>query len=161
MSLTSLTLPAAVVVVVCALAALPAAAHYSEACVVRFTVEYPNSVPGEAHDRGQSPPLTARCNYLTGEELNARAGDDLFTERRVYVVIIWPRSAPSYIRLTQSLPFCGEVTEPGCADRISGRLFGRDDWYDPRGRALRRNWEICQPGVVGRDCQAAFGPWRP
>jgi len=159
MSIVSSTLVATVVGAF-HLAVSPAAAHYSEACLVRFTVEHPSSVPGETYHQSQSPPLTARCNYLTGEELNARAGDDLFARRRVYVVIIWPRSPPSYIRLTQSLPFCGEVTERGCADRISGKLFGRDDWYDPRGYALRRTWEICQPGVLGRDCYAVFGTWR-
>lgn len=151
---------AVLVVALCALARSPAAAHYSESCVVRFTVSYPSPAPGDIYHRGYSPPLTAHCNYLTGEELNARAADDLFAKRRVYVVIVWPRTGPSYIRLTQPLPLCGEVTEPGCADRISGKLFGHDHGYDLRGRAFRRTWEICQPGVVGRDCHATFRSWR-
>ena len=50
---------------------------------------------------------------------------DAFTQRyesgRTYIMIVWPISVPSVIRLTEPVP-CGLVTEQGCAERISGRL---------------------------------------
>lgn len=133
-----------------------ALALYSEACFVRFSVDYPTT---RRHDSrtAQSRVFAVSCNYLTGEELNHRFREEGFSRDRVYVVILWPRSRPSFIRISQPLPFCGDVTESGCADRISGRLRGRDDWYDGRGRLLRRTWDICQPGFIGRDCYEALG----
>lgn len=147
--------------VLSALTISPAAAHYSEACWVKSRIEYPSARRYNSYYSDTlSRVFAVKCNYLTGTELNARAGAQRFAENRVYVVIVWPYSDPSYIRISQSLSLCGPVTEPGCAERISGRLTGYDTWYDRYGRVFRRSWDICQPGFLDRDCYRALGGWR-
>lgn len=137
----------------------PAAARYSEACFVKFKIEYPSArrYTGYYSDTTLSPVFSVKCNYLTGAELNARAGTESFADSRVYVVIVLPYSEPSYIRISQSLSLCAPVTETGCADSFAGRLSGYDAWYDRYGRVFRRSWDICQPGFIGRDCYRALG----
>jgi hypothetical protein len=139
----------------------PAAAYYSEPCWVKFRIEYPSARRySNYYSDTLSPVFSVKCNYLTGAELNVRAGAKRFAENRVYVVIVWPYSEPSYIRISQSLSLCGPVTEPGCAERIAGRLSGYDAWYDRYGRAFRRSWDICQPGFIDRNCYRALGGYR-
>ena len=108
----------------------------------------------------QLPVFAVKCNYVTGAELNQRAGAKRFSESRIYVVILWPNSEPSYIRISQSLSLCGPVTEAGCAERIAGRLSGYDTLYDRYGREFRRSWDICQPGFIDRNCYRALGGYR-
>ena len=125
---------------------------------MKFRIEYPSPRRYDGYySDTQSRVFAVSCNYLTGAELNERAGAKSFAESRIYVVIVWPRSEPSYIRIGQSLSLCGPVTEPGCAEPMSGRLSGYDVWYDRYGRAFRRSWDICQPGFLGRDCYKALG----
>jgi hypothetical protein len=145
-----------------ALTISPAKAYYSEACWVKFRIEYSSTYRyrNAYQSDTASRVFAVTCNYLTGTELNARAGDDRFADNRVYVVIVWPYSQPSYIRVSQSLPLCGDVTEPDCAERIAGRLSGYDEWYDRRGRVFRRSWDICQPGFLDRDCYRTLGGYR-
>lgn len=145
-----------------ALAVSPAAAYYSEPCWVKYRIEYPASYRYRASYYSDPPAnvFSVTCNYLTGTELNARAGYRRFDTRRVYAVIVWPYSEPSYIRISQSLTLCGDVTEPDCAERIAGRLTGTDDFYDRRGRAHRRIWDICQPGFLDRDCYGMLRGYR-
>ena len=95
--------------------------------------------------------FAVQCNYLTGWELNARTRRKTYADDRTYVLIVWPNSEPSVIRLTES-NFCGVVTEAGCAERLSGRVTGRDEWRDAYGRLVRRTWQICQPGAFRRNC---------
>lgn len=131
----------------------PASAHYREACWVKVSFDGHS----RARSRGsphvfESPVFAVQCNYLSGQELNVRHRQRIFDEDRVYVVIAWPDSEPNYIRLSQSLFFCSPVAEKGCAERISGTLSGYDHGYDWYGRAIRRTWQICQPGFIGRNC---------
>jgi hypothetical protein len=144
------------------LVSAPAAAHYSEPCWVKFRIDFPSSYRNRAAYYSDAPAnvYAVTCNYLTGTELNARAGYKRFNTRSVYVAIVWPYSNPSYIRVSQSLPLCGDVTEPDCAERIAGRLTGSDDYYDRRGRVYRRSWDICQPGFLDRDCYRMLGGYR-
>jgi hypothetical protein len=137
----------------------PAAAHYSEPCWVKFRIDYPTSYRYRASYYSDAPQnvFSVTCNYLTGAELNGRAGYKRFDARRVYAVIVWPYSDPSYIRISQSLTLCGDVAAPDCAERIAGRLTGSDDYYDRRGRVFRRTWDICQPGFLDRDCYRMLG----
>ena len=131
----------------------PAAAHYRETCWVKVSVDhYAVTRSHSSYSALRSPVYSVQCNYLTGLELNARAGRQKFADDRVYVVIVWPESGPSYIRISQPLFFCGPRAETGCAERISGRLTGHDHEYDWSGRVFRRTWQICQPGFIGRDC---------
>jgi hypothetical protein len=146
---------------VSALTVSPAAAHYSQPCwvVPEGSAKYYSDwhrFYSEAH----SLFFAVTCNYVTGMELNARAGVKAFAHDRIYVVILWPRSEPSYIRINQALSFCGEVAEPDCAESMRGLLTGRDYWYDRYGRARPRNWAICQPGFIDSNCYKALGGWR-
>jgi hypothetical protein len=162
MSRISRSLIALFVLALSMLTVSPAAAYYSEACWVKFRIEYSGAYRyrGTYQSNPQSHVFPVTCNYLTGAELNARAGYKRFNARRVYAVIVSPYSDPIYIRISQSLPFCGDVTEPDCAERIAGRLTGHDDGHDRRGRVFRRTWDICQPGFIGRDCYTALGGYR-
>lgn len=161
MSRISHNLIALFILVVVGLTASPAAAYYSEACWVKFRIEYPSARRNSGYYSDTlSRVFSVKCNYLTGAELNVRAGAERFAENRVYVVIVWPYSEPSYIRISQPLSLCGPVTEPGCAERIAGRLSGYDSWYDRHGRVFRRSWDICQPGFIGRNCYRALGGYR-
>ena len=150
-----------------ALAVSPAAAHYSEPCWVKYRIEYSakyryrdyDGYGGTYPSDPQSSVFPVTCNYLTGAELNSRAGYKRFNDRIVYAVIDSPYSE-IYIRIAQPLPFCGDVAEQDCAERIAGRLTGYDDWYDRRGRVFRRTWDICQPGFIDRDCYRMLGGYR-
>jgi len=143
------------------LSASPAAAYYSEPCWVKFRIEYPSARRYSDHYSDTlSRVFAVKCNYATGAELNQRAGAKIFAEHRVYVVIVWPHSEPSYIRISQSLSLCFPETEAGCAEGISGRLSGYDAFYDRYGRVFRRIWDICQPGFLDRDCDRALGGTR-
>jgi hypothetical protein len=146
------------------LAVSPAAAHYSENCWVKPRIEYPSTYrrSGEYgyYSDIQLPVFAVTCNYVTGAELNQRAGAKRFAENRIYVVILWPNSPASYIRISQSLSLCGPVAEAGCAERIAGRLSGYDTLYDRYGRVFRRSWDICQPGFIDRNCYRALGGYR-
>ena len=125
----------------------PAAAHYREACGAKFSV----------YSGVWSQVLLAQCNYMTGHEINRRLHTTRYESGRTYIVIVWPISAPSVIRLTQPVP-CGLVTEPSCAERISGRLYGHDNWYRRATHQMfRRYWQICQSGSFGRDCYRMLG----
>ena len=136
----------------------PAAAYYREACWVKVSIHsYASARSQSIHSGIRWPVYSVQCNYLTGQELNARAGRQKFAHDRVYVVIAWPNSGPSYIRISQPLFFCGASTETGCAEGISGRLTGHDHGYDRYGRVFRRTWQICQPGFIGRNCYRALG----
>ena len=150
------TLHALYVLLIAGVAAVcisPASAHYRETCWVKFRNHWDSSYSSgrSRHHDVWSQVFAVQCNYLTGSELNARARSNNYSNDRTYVLIIWPKSAPSVIRLTES-DFCGVVTEAGCAERLSGRLTGRDDWRDAYGRLVRRTWQICQPGSFRRNC---------
>jgi hypothetical protein len=168
MSRISYSLIALYALALSALAVSPAAAHYSEPCWVKYRIEYSASYRyrdsygyrGTYQSDPRSRVFPVTCNYLTGAELNSRAGYKRFNARRVYAVIASNNSEPIYISITQPLPFCGDVTEPDCAERIAGRLTGHDNWYDRRGRVFRRTWDICQPGFLDRDCYRMLGGYR-
>jgi hypothetical protein len=141
-----------------ALSTYPAAAHYREACWVKVSIDrYAVAQSPSTFSNLRSPVYAVGCNYLTGQELNSRSGRQKFANDRVYVVIVWPNSERSYIRINQPIFFCGSATEPGCAERTSGRLTGHDHLYDRYGRVFRRTWQICQPGFVGRNCYRMLG----
>ena len=147
------TLTALLLLTLAGLSTSPASAHYSEACWVKFSIHrYASDMSLGDYSGGRWPVYSVQCNYLTGQELNARAGTQEFANDRVYVVIVWPNWDRSYIRISQPMFLCGAATEPGCAERISGRLTGYDHGYDRYGRAFRRTWQICQSGFIGRDC---------
>ena len=146
-------LTALLLLVFAGLGSSTATAHYREACWVKVSIDsHAGRRSRSVFSAVQSPVYAVQCNYLTGQELNARSGAQQFADDRVYVVIVWPGSGPSYIRINQPLFFCTPAAEPGCAERISGRLTGHDHGYDWSGRVFRRTWQICQPGFIGRNC---------
>jgi hypothetical protein len=137
-----------------ALTVSPAAAHYHEACWVRVlhdSYRWSRRTHEWGHHRVWSGVSAARCNYLTGLELNNRIRQRKYIDDETYVLIIWPDRTRSIIQLS-GLIFCGSVTEPGCAEALSGVLAGNEEWQDEYGRSSLRRWQICQSGIFERDC---------
>jgi len=143
------------------LAMSPAAAHYNEPCWVKVLHQFDrwSRRSGEwANYSVWSGVSAAQCNYLTGLELNERIRQKRYLDDETYVLIIWPNRIRNIIQL-KGLTFCGSVTEPGCAEALSGKLSGREDWQDEYGRRSLRHWQICQSGIFERDCYKVLR-WR-
>jgi hypothetical protein len=147
--------PALVALLMLPLAALmvsPAVAHYHEACWVRVlhdNYRWSRHTHEWGHQIAWSGVSAARCNYLTGLELNARISQERYADDDVYVLIIWPNRTRSLIHL-RGLFFCGSVTEAGCAE--AGVLGGEEEWQNEYGRLSLRRWQICQSGIFEQDC---------
>lgn len=133
------------------LVASPAAAAYRQACWVKYRVFSGDHSRTYSVDEW-SPAYAVVCNYWTGMELNERAGADRYHGSRTYVAIAFGGYAQRIIRISESVG-CFFDADPGCAETVSRLLHGRDEearyW---RGRQIRSEWLICQPGL-GSPCE--------
>ena len=134
------------------IAAAPASAAYDERCWVQLYLPWRGS---------WSETFEVTCTYATGRELNERVGSQRFASYKEYVIITGAFGPPTTIRITQSLS-CGFEAEAPCAEQISHLLTGRDEFsYWRHGREYRREWAICQPGVLGECSSRIFlDRWR-
>jgi hypothetical protein len=121
-----------------------AEAAYSEPCAARVTYEGTYNQHRHRYRRHfprWTPVFPATCTYITGRELNEAVGVDGYDSRRTYTIVDYA-GGRTLVRLIEPLS-CGFVAEAPCAERISRRLSGRDDFW--------RRWVICQPSL-GRRC---------
>jgi hypothetical protein len=65
------------------------------------------------------------------------------------VILILAGEPPITIRINEPLQ-CGFVAESPCAEQVGHLLTGRDRLARTRhGKWIKREWEICQPGIMG------------
>jgi hypothetical protein len=145
---------AALMLPLAGLAVSPAAALYHETCWVRVLHDYERWDQRShqfLHYSAWSGVAAAKCNYLTGMELNDRIRRKRYVDDFVYVLITWPDRTRNIIQIG-GMFFCGSVTEAGCVEALSGVISGQEDWHDPYGRRSVRHWQFCQSGIFERDC---------
>jgi hypothetical protein len=125
--------------------ATPASAHYREACWAHFR-----------YTAGWSGTIAATCQYATGAELNEHFRTKRFENYKGYATIILPGVRTITVRISEPLR-CGFVAEDGCAEQLGHRLTGRDRLPHYRhGKWIKRQWEICQPGIMGVCTSSTF-----
>jgi hypothetical protein len=121
--------------------AAPASAAYREQCWAHYR-----------YTAGWSWTIAATCQYATGGELNAHFRTNRFESHKGHAIIILPGETIT-VRISEPLS-CGFVAEDGCAEQIGHLLPGRDRLARYRhGNWMKREWQICQPGIVG-ECAA-------
>jgi hypothetical protein len=147
-------LAAVLILPLAALTISPAAARYHETCWVNVLHDYDrwdDHTHQWVHYSAWSGVTAAKCNYLTGMELNDRIRQQMYVDDFVYVLIIWPDRTRNIIQIG-GMFFCGSVAEAGCVEVLSGVISGQEEWPDQYGRRPVRYWKICQSGIFEQDC---------